>query len=360
MSVAAPVHPARADLTPRSLVDEASMAGAGAAQPRLRIQGLRHAFGALRVLDGLELSVAPGEIVGLLGPNGSGKSTMLRVLTGMLVPDEGVIELDGARVAPGGRALRQRMGVVFQSGSLDPRLTARENLALSAALYGIRGKDAAARVEELLTFTALRDRTDDAVIDFSGGMKRRLELSRALLHEPDLLLLDEPTTGLDERFFRQTWERIEALRARRGLTVVLTTHRSEEAERCDRVAVVDRGRVIAVDTPDALRTRVSGDVLTLEADAPDALAAELAERFSLETRVVDGRVLLERERGHELIPRLVESLPAGRLKSLSMHRPNLSDVFVKLTGRSLADEDAPSAAAPPGGLPGTKPAKDAA
>jgi ABC-2 type transport system ATP-binding protein len=341
MSVATEAHTAPAGsaavppLSPQASVD--------AVQPRLRVHGLRHSFGELRVLDGLELAVAPGEIFGLLGPNGSGKSTTLRVLTGMLVPDEGVIELDGARVEPGGRPLRQRMGVVFQSGSLDARMTARENLAMSAALYGISSKLAATRIDELLAFTALTDRAGDAVGDFSGGMRRRLELSRALLHEPSLLLLDEPTTGLDERFFRQTWERIEALRASRGLTVLLTTHRSEEAERCDRVAVVDRGRVIALDTPDNLRQRVSGDVLTLEADAPDALAAELSARFALEARVVEGRVVLERERGHELIPRLVESLPAGRLHSLSMHRPNLADVFVKLTGRSLADEDLPAA-----------------
>ena len=181
----------------------------------------------------------------------------------------------------------------------------------------------------------------DRVLDFSGGMKRRLELARALLHEPSLLIMDEPTTGLDERFFRQSWERIEALRDSRGLTVLLTTHRAEEAERCDRVAVVDQGRVIAQDTPEALRGQVAGDVLTLEARDPEALGAELAERFALQPRVVEGKLVIERERGHELIPRIVEALPVGRIASLSMHRPTLSDVFVKLTGRSLADEAAP-------------------
>jgi len=320
--------------------DGASATAGGAGQPRLHVRELRHRFGELSVLDGLSFSVAPGEIFGLLGPNGSGKSTTLRVLTGMLVPDGGELELDGHKVEPGGRALRQCMGVVFQAPSLDGRLTARENLALSAALYGIDARSAAARIDELLAFTALRERANDNVLDFSGGMKRRLELARALLHEPSLLLLDEPTTGLDERFFRQTWERLEALRKSHGMTVVLTTHRSEEAERCDRVAVVDRGRIIAQDAPEPLRQRVSGDVLTLEANDPDALATELSARFSVEARVLEGKVVIERERGHELIPRLVESLPAGRLASLSMHRPTLADVFVKLTGRSLADEDA--------------------
>ena len=245
-------------------------------------------------------------------------------------------------MAPGGRALRQRMGVVFQAPSLDGRLTARENLALSAALYGVSGAQARERIEALLEFTALRARADEAVLKFSGGMRRRLELARALLHEPSVLLMDEPTTGLDERFFRQTWERIEALRAERGLTVLLTTHRAEEAERCDRVAVVDQGKVIAEGEPEALRSRVAGDVLTLEAAEPDALCRELAERFEIAPRVVDGKVVLERERGHELIPRLIEALPAGRIHSLSMHRPTLSDVFVKLTGRSLRAEGAAS------------------
>ena len=332
-------------MTAPAVADRAALAN-GAARPtglvdgnaRLEVRGLRHSFGARKVLDGLSFAVRPGEIFGLLGPNGCGKSTTLRVLTGMLLPDAGELLLDGAAVEPGGRALRQRMGVVFQAPSLDARLTARENLALGAALYGVTGAVARARVDALLAFTDLRERADEAVIAFSGGMRRRLELARALLHEPGLLLMDEPTTGLDERFFRQTWERIEALRAERGLTVLLTTHRAEEAERCDRVAVVDQGKVIAEGEPEALRRSVAGDVLTLEARDPEGLCRELAERFELAPRVVEGKVVLERERGHELIPRLIEALPAGRIDSLSMHRPTLSDVFVKLTGRSLRDE----------------------
>jgi ABC-2 type transport system ATP-binding protein len=321
-------------------------AWADAAPARLTMRDLRHGFGALRVLDGLSFAVRPGEIFGLLGPNGSGKSTTLRVLTGMLVPDQGEVLLDGERVEPGGRALRRSMGVVFQAPSLDGRLTARENLLLSAGLYGLPAGLARERSEELLAFTALTERAGDTVINFSGGMKRRLELARALLHEPSLLVMDEPTSGLDERFFREAWERIELLREQRGLTVLLTTHRAEEAERCDRVAVVDGGRVIAQDAPEALRARVAGDVLTLDAEQPEALCAELATRFELAARVLDGRVVIERERGHELIPRLVEALPVGRIRSLSMHRPTLSDVFVKLTGRSLRDESSsPTAAA---------------
>ncbi len=335
--MSAPVHAAEA--VPLG----AARATAGAA-PSLKVElrGLRHSFGERRVLDGLSFGVRRGEIFGLLGPNGSGKSTTLRVLTGLLVPQAGEVMLDGEQVAPGGRRLRRHMGVVFQAPSLDPRLTARENLRLSAALYGLTAEQADARIEELLQFTVLADRAGDLVNDFSGGMKRRLELARALLHEPALLVMDEPTTGLDERFFRQTWERIESLRESRGLTVLLTTHRAEEAERCDRVAVVDAGRVIAEDRPEALRRQVSGDVLTIEAKDPEDLCAELAERFEIGCVVVEGKVVLERERGHELIPRLVEALPVGRIDSLSMHRPTLADVFVKLTGRSLRDEGEPT------------------
>ncbi len=310
---------------------------------RLEVHGLHHCLGGRAVLDRVSFRVQPGEIFGLLGPNGSGKSTTLRVLTGLLVPEGGQILLDGQPVAAGGRRLRQGMGVVFQSASLDARLTARENLLLGAALYGITGELARSRADELLAFTALTERADHLVIQFSGGMKRRLELARALLHEPELLILDEPTTGLDERFFREVWERIELLRVQRGLTVLLTTHRAEEAERCDRVAVIDEGKVIAEDRPEALRQRLSGDVLTLEARNPEGLRAELAARLQLSARIVSGKVVLERERGHELIPRLIEALPAGRIDSLSMHRPTLSDVFVKLTGRSLHGGAAPAA-----------------
>ncbi|MDH5670811.1 MAG: ABC transporter ATP-binding protein [Myxococcales bacterium] len=318
------------------------MGAAPRAGARLEIQGLRHRFEGLQVLDGLSFEVRPGEIYGLLGPNGCGKSTTLRVLTGLLEPDEGQLLLDGEPVAPGGRRLRQRMGVVFQSPSLDPRLTARENLRLSAALYGLSAAEAKSRIEELLALANLESRADEAIDAFSGGMKRRLELARALLHEPALLLMDEPTTGLDERSFRSAWERIERLRDERGLTVLLTTHRADEAERCDRVAVIDGGRLIAEDSPEVLRRQVSGDILTLEVRDAEALCAELSERFQLAGRVVDGRVVLEREQGHELIPRIVESLPRGRIDSLSMHRPTLSDVFVKLTGRSLGDDAEPA------------------
>jgi ABC-2 type transport system ATP-binding protein len=307
------------------------------AESLLEVRGLSHRFGDRVVLGELSFSVAPGEVVGLLGPNGSGKSTTFRVLTGLLVPDRGEVFLRGQQVAPGGRTLRQHMGVVFQAPSLDARLTVRENLQMSAALYGLTGSSAQKRIDEHLGLVGLSDRAGDRVLELSGGMKRRIELCRALLHEPALLVMDEPTTGLDETSFRQTWARIEELQKTRGLTVLLSSHRADEAERCHRVVVIDQGKTIAEGTPDALRKRVSGDVLSISASEPEALCADIERLFAQPARVIEGRVVLEHERGHELIPRLVEALPKGRIDALSMHRPTLADVFVKLTGRALGD-----------------------
>ena len=303
----------------------------------LEVRGLSHRFGDRVVLGELSFNVAPGEVVGLLGPNGSGKSTTFRVLTGLLVPDAGEVFLRGQKVAPGGRTLRQQMGVVFQAPSLDARLTVRENLQMSAALYGLTGATAQKRIDEHLGLVGLSDRAGDRVLELSGGMKRRIELCRALLHEPALLVMDEPTTGLDETSFRQTWARIEELQKTRGLTVLLSSHRADEAERCHRVVVIDQGKTIAQGSPDELRKRVSGDVLSVTASDPEGLCADIERLFSQKARVIDGRVVLEHERGHELIPRLVEALPKGRIDALSMHRPTLADVFVKLTGRALGD-----------------------
>ncbi|MET0389467.1 MAG: ATP-binding cassette domain-containing protein [Polyangiales bacterium] len=320
---------------------------APARETLLEISGLSHRFGDVRVLEGLHFQVARGEIFGLLGPNGCGKSTTLRVLTGLLVPDAGELRLLGQNVAPGGRALRQRMGVVFQAPSLDQRLSVRENLQLTAALQRLPKPLAEQRVTQALEHAQLTDRAAHLVKTLSGGMRRRLELARALLHEPELLLLDEPTTGLDEPSFRRTWQRILELRERAQLSVLLTTHRAEEAALCDRVAILDQGKLIALDTPEALIAGVAGDVLTLEVDDPEAIVAQVEQSFQLPARVAEGKVLIERERGHELIPRLVEALPAGSIRSLSMHRPTLADVFMKLTGRALDVETQDSASTKP-------------
>jgi ABC-2 type transport system ATP-binding protein len=309
--------------------------------PLLQLDGLTRSFKRRVVLDGLSLSVGAGQIVGLLGPNGAGKSTTFQLLAGLLAPDAGRVLLEGRPLSLSDPALRQRMGIIFQRGSLDELLSARENLLLGARLYGLTGERARARVEAMLRLIGLTARGDERVSTWSGGMRRRLELARALVHQPSVLLMDEPTQGLDEASFRAFWAHLRALRDAEGLTVLLTTHRSDEAELCDRLAVLDGGRLVAFDAPAALAARVGGDILTLEGEAPEQLAAQVRERLGLDARVVEGQVLVEVEQGHTLVPRLVEALPAGRLSSLSLRRPTLADVFLQLTGRALgADQPA--------------------
>lgn len=291
------------------------------------------------VLDGVSFEARRGEIFGLLGPNGSGKTTAFQVLTGVLPADAGHLVLDGRHLPLGARELRVQMGVVFQAPALDPRLTARENLLLSASLYGVPRAVARKAASDLLHRVELHDRADEPVARFSGGMRRRIEIARALLHDPAILVLDEPTTGLDPGAFLRIWEHLLALRAERGLTLVLTTHHPQEAEYCDRLAILDRGRIVACDTPDRLRASLRGDVLVLETDDVESVADTMRTRLGLTPRTFPGRVVLEQERGHELIPRLVEALPPGSLRSISLRKAGLAEVFLELTGRELGERD---------------------
>ena len=301
----------------------------------LRLEGLTRRFGERVAVDALSVDIARGEVFGFLGPNGAGKSTTFHLLTGLLAPDGGRVLIEGREAPPTDGRVRRRLGVVFQDPSLDDKLTALENLRLGAALYGLGGRRAETRIGELLRLVELHDRAKEPVERYSGGMKRRLEIARVLLHEPEILVMDEPSRGIDAPTQRRIWEQLLELRRVRRMTILLTTHQPEEAEYCDRLAVLDHGRVIATGTPEALRRQVGGDVVSLDGDEPEALAAEVRARFALEPRVVDGAVVIETPRGHELIPRLVEGLPPGRLNAVSLRRPTLADVFVHLTGRGL-------------------------
>lgn len=309
--------------------------------PLLAVRDLEAGFGARRVLTGLSFSVARGEVFGLLGPNGSGKSTTFRILTGLLEPRGGSLTFDGRPIRPGDRRLRRQIGVVFQSPSVDDYLTCRENLRLAAALHRVPRREAEQRAEAMLELADLADRADEPVKTLSGGMRRRLELARSLIHRPALLIMDEPTTGLDEASFARMWDRLLELRDREGVTILLTTHRPEEAARCDRLALMDGGVVVACDTPEALQRSVSGDVISLHGDDVERLAAVVRERFGLEPQPLDDGVRFVCERGHELIPRLVEAFPPGSLKAVNLKRPSLADVFLELTGRELANDDDP-------------------
>jgi ABC-2 type transport system ATP-binding protein len=318
--------------------------GSGAAStPLLAVRDLVVRRGVREVLRGISFQAGRGEILGFLGPNGAGKSTLFRVLTGLLAPCSGAIDFDGRAVASFDAAFRRRIGVVFQDPALDPRLTARENLACAARLYGVPRREAATRVDELLLTADLRDRASEPVSRLSGGMRRRVELIRALVHDPDLLILDEPTSGLDQRAYRGMWERLGTLRSRRGTTLILNTHDPDEAARCDRLAILDGGRIVACDTPQRLRERVKGDLVVLETDDPAAVAASLSARFGVEARSLDGKVVLEHERAHELIPRIVEALPDRTLRSVGLRRVGMGEVFLELTGKELRDEAAATA-----------------
>ncbi|MGZ3453806.1 MAG: ATP-binding cassette domain-containing protein [Polyangiales bacterium] len=313
----------------------------------LEAVGLTRRYGDRVAVKSLGFRVARGEVLGFLGPNGAGKTTTFSMLAGLLAADGGHLLLDGERIAPGARALRARMGIVFQHPSVDPKLSARENLAMGAQLYGLSGKEARERVEWGLELVSLTDRGADMVETYSGGMRRRLELARVLLHKPEILLLDEPTQGLDVAAGRRIWSQLMELRKREKLTILLTTHSPEEAEHCDRIVVLDKGAAIAEGTPDELRARVGGDVVTMEVNEPEAFIAELKQKLAIEAQLVDGKVIFKQVHAHEAIPRLVEAFGPGRLRSIGMRAASIGDVFLQLTGKTLDGADLEEAADKP-------------
>ena len=311
--------------------------------PAVEAQGLRFSYPARRgaparpALAGVDFQVAAGEIFGFLGPNGGGKTTLFRILATLARPDAGSLRVFGADLATQAREIRRRLGVVFQSPSLDLQLTVRENLVHQGHLYGLGGRDLDPRVAAGLERFGLAERGNQRAKELSGGLRRRAEIAKALLHEPRLLLLDEPSTGLDPGARRDLWETLEALRAS-GVTVLLTTHFMDEGDRCDRLVLLSRGAVVAEGTPAALKEEIGGDVITLTGRDPEGLARDLAALHpELAPVVQDGAVRLERERGHELAARLAEALP-GRIESITVARPSLEDVFLRRTGHRLYEE----------------------
>ena len=305
--------------------------------PRLAARGVAARRGGREVLRDVSVEVFPGEILGLLGPNGAGKSTLFAILAGLLRPEAGEFSLEGRAVAAGARALRASAGIVFQEPGLDGKLGAEENLRLAAALHRVPRAAARERIARLLAEAGLADRAREPVERLSGGMRRRLELARALVHAPPLLVMDEPTTGLDAAAFDAFWSRIASLRRESDTAVILTTHRPDEAERCDRLAVLAGGSIVACETPDALRARVSGDVIVVDGDDREGIARDLRARLGLPARVRADGVHVEREQGHTLVPRIVEIFPAGRIRSVSLRRPTLGDAYLAITGAALEE-----------------------
>jgi ABC-2 type transport system ATP-binding protein len=292
---------------------------------------LRHLYGQHEALAGVSFTVARGELFGLLGPNGGGKSTLFKILTTLLRASGGAARVAGHDVAREPAAVRRRLGVVFQHPSVDTKLTVEENLIHQGHLYGLRGRTLRARVDHLLARFGLGERRGELVEHLSGGLQRRTELAKGLLPAPEILLLDEPSTGLDPGARRDLIAYLRALRDQEGVTVVLTTHYMEEAERCDRVAVLDRGRLVALGTPDALKAQVGGDVVVVRTAAPESLRERVRSRLGIEGTLVDGTLRLEHARGHELVRDLVEAFPAD-VETITYGKPTLEDVFVHVTG----------------------------
>jgi ABC-2 type transport system ATP-binding protein len=300
------------------------------------IEHLSHSYGERLALNELSLDVPAGTIFGFLGPNGSGKTTLFRILSTIVAAPAGAVRVMGMDLASQREDVRQQIGVVFQSPSLDKQLTARENLRHQGHLYGLGGSELNARIDELLKRFNLADR-HEYVGTFSGGMRRRVEIAKGLLHRPRLLLLDEPSTGLDPGARIDLWQQLHAIRNEDGVSILLTTHLMEEADQCDRLAIMNKGQLLACDTPANLKSMIGGDVLTIATRQPDQAIAAIRSQLGLEAQLVDGTVRLEAPQAHTLIPRLIEALP-GQVDSVSMGRPTLQDVFVKLTGHGLDRE----------------------
>ncbi len=304
------------------------------AVPALEATDVRFSYGDREALRGVTFSVQPGEIFALLGPNGGGKTTLFKIIATLATAASGAVRVFGSDTASDAAAVRRKIGVVFQSPALDPFLTLEENLRHQGHLYGLSGAPLRARITAALAGVGLVDRRDDLVRSLSGGMQRRVEIAKSLLHTPELLLLDEPTTGLDPGARRDVWDRLRALQTRVHTTVVLTTHLMDEAAACDRVAIVHEGEVVALGTPNTLVAEIGGDVIMVASADPDGLAARIAQRFRLPADVIDGRVHIERPRAHEFIAELVEAFP-GEIESISFGKPTLEDVFMHHTGRRL-------------------------
>ena len=307
------------------------------AAPVIAIRDLVHRYGDRAALNGVSFDVRPAELFGLLGPNGSGKTTIFRILSTVMVPLGGGATILGHDTAKDPSVLRREIGVVFQAQSVDLKLTAAENLRHQGHLYGLHGERLNQRIAQILERVGLSDRAKDLAETFSGGMQRRLELAKGLLHGPRVLLLDEPTTGLDPGARRDVWQYLRILLDEERVTILVTTHLMEEAERCDRLAILNDGRLVALGTPADLKSEIGGDVIVLEAHNPENLATRIRTRFNIDARIVGGQLRIEKTQGHRFVTDLVESFP-GEIDAVSVAKPSLEDVFIRRTGHRFWSE----------------------
>lgn len=304
----------------------------------IKAEGLVKRFGSVTAVDGISLEVREGEIFGFLGPNGAGKTTTINMLCTLLNPTEGTASVGGFDCQSEPSKVRHSIGIVFQDTTLDKDLTARENLVFHAYLYAVPRKEIAGRVDDALHFMELYDRRNDLVKRFSGGMKRRLEVARGLIHRPRVLFLDEPTLGLDPQSRHNLWESITRLPQEHGVTVFMTTHYMEEAEVCDSIAIIDKGRVIARGSPAELKAQLGGDVLYLKTKDNAQAQAVLKEKLSLDVKEQNGELVITSCSGEGCVPEIIQALP-GMVLSVRTQQPSLNDVFLELTGKAIRDEE---------------------
>lgn len=303
----------------------------------IEINGLSKRFGDHEAVKNVSLRVEEGEIFGFLGPNGAGKTTTINMMCTLIKPTTGTGTVAGWDIVNDRNKVRKAIGLVFQETTLDDQLTAEQNILFHALAYGVKTDERRGRTRELLNLLGLWNRRKDKIRTYSGGMKRRLEMARGLVHHPRVLFLDEPTLGLDPQTRNVIWEYVLSLREKQGLTIFLTTHYMEEAEHSDRIAVIDNGKIIAVDTPDNLKDRVGGDTVTISSDNNELVERELREKFSLAPVKEGNLISVKVQSGERFIPQFLQGVETS-IQSLKLTRPTLEDVFLQLTGRQIREE----------------------
>lgn len=303
----------------------------------LDVKDLSFRYGEKTALKGLSFTVQKGEIFGFLGPNGGGKSTTFKLLSTLYPCEPGKVSLFGLDLAKDTQAIRAKMGIVFQSPALDKKLTVRENLWHQGHLYGLTGQNLENRIDRDLDRLSLKDRQKDRVETLSGGLQRRVELAKALVNDPELMILDEPSTGLDPAARREFWGHLETLRKSQGMTVLVTTHYLEEADRCDRLLILHQGEMVALGQPEELKASIGGEVLRIRARNPETLKEALVQKLKIESVFLAGVLQVESPQAHNLVAPILENFP-GEVLSLTVGLPTLEDVFIHKTGRTLLEE----------------------
>src|SRR4051812_7313118 len=310
----------------------------------VEVEELRKKFGDFDAVRGVSFDVEAGEVFGFLGPNGAGKTTTINMLCTLAKPTSGRALVAGYDVARERDAVRRNIGLVFQDPTLDGYLTAEQNLRLHAELYGVAPALVAGRMRQMLEMVGLWDRRDTAVMTFSGGMRRRLEIARGLMHSPRVLFLDEPTIGLDPQTRSSIWSYIRTLRETEEITIFMTTHYMDEAEYCDRIAIMDQGQIVALDSPETLKASVGADRVRIETDDNERAIDALRQHFGVDARVAEGAVMFAVPGGEQFVPRLFAELEVP-IRAVSVARPSLDDVFMKYTGTTIRDAEQSAAQA---------------